>query len=158
MLLIGLKDYYTFAGNWVHDASGRAPHVGTTATASSILFHAYNNLFENMKGHAFDIDGNTNVLIEANVFSSVTTPMTADSSTKGGKIYDVASSSNTATCATALGRNCIQNSFSSSGSWPALAHTEVLNAFTPWAKYLGTVAPVSGVSASVKANAGIGKI
>ena len=26
MLFIGLKDYYTFSGNYVHDAAGRAPH------------------------------------------------------------------------------------------------------------------------------------
>lgn len=46
MLLLGLNDWYTLSGNYFHDLSGRAPHVGTTQTASSIVVHAVNNYFE----------------------------------------------------------------------------------------------------------------
>lgn len=45
-LLIGLKDWYTLSGNYFHDLSGRAPHIGTTATSSAIVMHAVNNYFE----------------------------------------------------------------------------------------------------------------
>ncbi|KAI8211253.1 putative pectin lyase E [Colletotrichum sp. SAR 10_76] len=39
LLLIGAKDYYTFSGNWLHDVSGRAPHMGTTNGVTENYFH-----------------------------------------------------------------------------------------------------------------------
>ena len=46
MLLIGESDTYTLAGNWFHDVSGRAPHLGTDMTESTVLVHAVNNYFQ----------------------------------------------------------------------------------------------------------------
>ncbi|KAK6532170.1 hypothetical protein TWF694_003330 [Orbilia ellipsospora] len=158
MLFAGALDYYTLAGNWIHHFSGRSPHIGTTVDVSTIWMHAYNNLWENGGGHSFDIDKNTYMLIEANQFTSALQPITPASSTNGGHIFDVPSSSNTGTCSSYLGRNCVVNGFSSSGSWTSFTDTSVLSQFQGLKSYLGTPAAASSVSASVKANAGIGKI
>ena len=45
LLLIGADDYYTIAGNWFHDLSGRAPHLGT-GDASRNVVHVVNNYFQ----------------------------------------------------------------------------------------------------------------
>lgn len=45
MLLVGAGDQITFANNWVHDTSGRAPKIGDKATV-----HAVNNYFQTNKG------------------------------------------------------------------------------------------------------------
>ena len=44
MLLIGKEDWYTISGNYIHDMSGRAPHLGTSDSA--IVVHAVNNYFK----------------------------------------------------------------------------------------------------------------
>ncbi|KAL7941075.1 pectin lyase fold/virulence factor [Trichoderma barbatum] len=67
-----IDDSYTFVGNWVHDVSGRAPHVGTNYNTSKIFFHGVNNYFQNIGGHGFDVDVNIWVLLEGNYFDSVT--------------------------------------------------------------------------------------
>jgi len=83
LLLLGEQDYYTFEGNWLHDVSGRAPHMGTDHTSSQIFFHGMNNYFQDLSGHAFDIDTNTWVLLEGNYFANVNTPLTEASLTAG---------------------------------------------------------------------------
>ncbi|KAK7418514.1 hypothetical protein QQZ08_011224 [Neonectria magnoliae] len=70
MLFLGEANFSTFSGNWVHDMSGRAPHMGTDATESEIVFHAVNNYFQDVDGHAFNID--TNVAAAARSYSVVT--------------------------------------------------------------------------------------
>lgn len=47
MLLIGEEDNVTLSGNWFHDVSGRAPHVGTDQdTPTAGIMHAVNNYFQ----------------------------------------------------------------------------------------------------------------
>src|SRR5262249_45678247 len=41
-LILGASDSITFASNWIHDTSGRAPHAGGMKNASNIL-HLTNN-------------------------------------------------------------------------------------------------------------------
>jgi pectin lyase len=53
-----LVDHFTFAGNYVYDVSDGAPHMDTDYDASQIFFHDVNNYFQNIGGHAFDIDVN----------------------------------------------------------------------------------------------------
>lgn len=158
MLLYGLKDYYTLTGNYIHDCSGRGPHIGTTYDASVILFHSYNNLYENSAGHAFDVDATSYLLIEANSFSNWSQPMTPGSATNGGHVFDVAASSNTGTCSSYLGRSCIENDFVKSGAWQSLSDTAVLSTLASYKEYLPTPVPASAVSASVKSSAGTGKL
>jgi hypothetical protein len=73
-------------------------------------------------------------------------------------VFDVASSSNTGTCSSYVGRTCIQNNFVGSGAWQSLSDTAVLSTLASYKAYLPTPVPASAVSASVKASAGTGKL
>lgn len=88
LLLIGANDFYTIAGNWFHDLSGRAPHLGTGDSSSNIV-HAVNNYFQSIDGHAFDIQGNAWALLEGNYFDDTKEPVSAGSGSGGAKIYDI---------------------------------------------------------------------
>ncbi|KAH8884717.1 pectin lyase-like protein [Thozetella sp. PMI_491] len=158
LLLLGAQDWYTFSGNYVHDVSGRAPHMGTDYDASTIYFHGVNNYFKNVGGHAFDIDTNTNVLLEGNYFDSVTTPMTSDSLTKGGVIYSTATVASAGACTSQLGYICEWNRLSGSGSWPDLSPATALSRFAAYKSSLVGHYGVADVPSTVVANAGVGKI
>ncbi|OAL55386.1 pectin lyase-like protein [Pyrenochaeta sp. DS3sAY3a] len=159
LLLIGSKDAYTFSGNWLHDLSGRAPHYGTDKNGATNVFHAVNNLFENMSGHAFDIEPSTWSLIEGNAFVNVKQPMTPDSSTRANQIFDVPAGSESA-CKSIIGRNCVPNSLDSkSGKLGGLKENAALTQIKKdGGNNVVAAAAVNGVAASVKKNAGIGKI
>ncbi|KAF4231166.1 hypothetical protein CNMCM8980_005108 [Aspergillus fumigatiaffinis] len=159
LLLIGAKDYYTFSGNYLHHLSGRAPHYGTSSNGATNIFHAVNNYFEDMAGHAFDIEPNTWSLIEGNVFSNVTSPMTAASTTKSNAIFNVPSGAES-TCTSVIGRACVANSIiDGSGALAGVKNTAALTQLAAaGANRILAARPVSGVAASVKANAGIGRL
>ncbi|EHK97770.1 putative pectin lyase F-1 [Glarea lozoyensis 74030] len=157
MLLIGVKDFYTFSGNYVHDASGRAPHMGTDKTASRILFHGVGNYFKDVGGHAFDIDVGTNVLLEGNYFDSVSEPITAPSLTKS-TLMSIVTVADAQLCQAKLGYVCEWNRLVNSGSFPSKTSTALLDAFAPWKNSLVAHVPVADVPKTVLANAGIGKI
>ncbi|OHX00351.1 pectin lyase [Colletotrichum incanum] len=157
-LLIGAKDYYTFSGNWLHDVSGRSPHMGTKNTAGSEnLFHGVNNYFQNVGGHAFDIDGNTWVLLEGNYFDSVTTPVTPASLTNGGNIYIVNTVDEASRCTSSLGYICEWNRARDSGVVSSLTSTAALSKLGGFKSSLIGHIGVADVPAKVKANAGVGK-
>ncbi|GAQ02702.1 probable pectin lyase E [Aspergillus lentulus] len=159
LLLIGAKDYYTFSGNYLHHLSGRAPHYGTSSNDATNIFHAVNNYFEDMAGHAFDIEANTWSLIEGNVFSNVTTPMTTGSTTKSNAIFNVPSGAES-TCTSIIGRVCVANSIiDGSGALAGVKNTAALTqlAAAGTNRILGARA-VSDVAAFVKANAGVGRL
>ncbi|KAL0940258.1 pectin lyase [Colletotrichum truncatum] len=156
-LLIGAKDYYTFSGNWVHDTSGRSPHMGTTNGVTENIFHGVNNYFQNVGGHAFDIDGNTWVLLEGNYFDSVTTPVTADSYTKGGQVYYVTTVDDAARCTSSLGYICEWNRSANSGAVKSTTSANALSKLAGFKSSLIGHIGVADVPAKVKANAGIGK-
>ncbi|PYI11006.1 pectin lyase-like protein [Aspergillus sclerotiicarbonarius CBS 121057] len=159
LLLLGAKDYCTFYGNYLHDLSGRAPHYGTTDNDATNVFHAVNNYFENMAGHAFDIGPNTWSLIEGNVFSNVTTPMTADSTEQDSAIFNVLSGS-TSECASVIGRDCVENEvIDNSGSLTGVSDTTALTYLAEaGTEYIMSASSTSDVASSAKANAGIGKV
>ncbi|GAP91805.1 putative pectin lyase [Rosellinia necatrix] len=158
LLLIGLEDYYTFAYNHVHDVSGRAPHYGTTATASRIFFHAANNYFADVGGHAFDADANTHSLIEGNYFQSVTTPMSPASLTNGGALYTTVTVAEAGACPAYTGYICEWNKAYGSGAWPDVANAGVLSVAASYKQYLFDPMDVAAVPNYVKANAGVGKV
>lgn len=159
LLLIGEEDYYTFVNNYVHDVSGRAPHFGTDYTNSLIFFHAVNNYFENIGGHAFDADASgTYALIEGNYFQTVTTPMTSGSLTSGANLYTTVTVAEAGACPNYTGYICEWNKAYSSGSWPDVASSSVLSRANQYKSYLIDNIAVADVPAYVKANAGIGKI
>ena len=150
MLFLGSADYITMAGNYFHNVSGRAPKVGGSG---AVTMHAVNNLFSNIGGHAFHVCTGASVWIEGNVFENVKTPILSQPSIPSGSLYNVAG----AACQTsAVGRSCVANSVSSSGAFPASGTTKMLDRFSGATVF--KAAPVSGVKASVLANAGIGKL
>ncbi|PYH78618.1 pectin lyase-like protein [Aspergillus uvarum CBS 121591] len=158
LLLLGAEDYYTFAGNWLHDVSGRAPHMGTDYDASTIYFHGVNNYFQNVGGHAFDVDTNTRLLLEGNYFDAVTTPMTPDSLTKGGQLYTTSTVAAASGCTGQLGYICEWNRASGSGSWPDRTDATVLTEFAKFKQYLIGHVGVAEVPANVTAHAGVGRL
>ncbi|KAL3487377.1 pectin lyase fold/virulence factor [Aspergillus germanicus] len=158
LLLIGEEDWYTFEGNWVHDVSGRAPHLGTDYTDSKILFHGVNNYFQDIGGHAFDVDTNTYVLLEGNYFDGVDTPITETSLSSGALIYDTPTVDAAGACTASLGYICEWNRLSASGSFPELVEQAVLNEFALVKDSLVDHYGVADVPATVVANAGVGKI
>ncbi|KAF3025114.1 putative pectin lyase F-1 [Neopestalotiopsis sp. 37M] len=158
MLFAGAADQYTLFGNWIHDTSGRGPHIGTTTDVSEIFMHAVNNYYQNVPGHAWDIDDQTYILLEGNQYDSVTTPMTSTSLTTGAEIYDVVTVDEAGACANYLGYICEWNKGSGSGTVVDVADTAVLSKASSYTSYLVTHTGVGNVAASVTANAGIGKI
>ncbi|KAI9172580.1 putative pectin lyase E [Paramyrothecium foliicola] len=88
LLLIGKNDLYTITGNWFHDLSGRAPHLGTGDDSRNVV-HVVNNYFQNIDGHALDITANAWALIEGNFFENVKEPISAGSYTSGSRVYHI---------------------------------------------------------------------
>lgn len=140
---------FTFANNWLHDFSGRAPKIDSQAIA-----HVVNNYFENGVGHALDTGTSVHALVEGNDFDNVNTPITKTS----GHVYalSASASSSDGTCRAALGRSCVPNEVSSAF---AKQDTTVLGAIgTVPHEAIVTPATASGVSAMVRSGAGVGKI
>ncbi|KKK13206.1 hypothetical protein ARAM_000542, partial [Aspergillus rambellii] len=158
LLLIGEKDWYTFEGNYIHDVSGRAPHLGTERTKSNIFFHGVNNYFRNIGGHAFDINTNTRVLLEGNYFDNVNTPLTDATLKSGALVYDVPTMDSANACNSPLGYICEWNRLSASGKWPAVTDKRVLDEASRYKKDLVRHYGVADVPSKVLANAGVGKI
>lgn len=149
MLFYGSSDRVTLAGNYIHNVSGRAPKVGGSGDTT---LHAVNNLFENIKGHAFDVATGGKCVVEGNVFDGVTQTVTPASKSAGGAVWSAAGSG----CKSALGRDCVANVVTSSGALINNAGSSVFSKFSGYTAYPAVAA--SGVKASVKANAGVGKI
>lgn len=139
----------TLDRNYLHNVSGRAPKLGQDGTTGT--FHAVNNYFENMKGHAFDAYNGAQALVEGNVFSGVAQPATD----KAAKVSTFVVNGGSA-CSSALGRACLENSVdSASGKLTGGSTTSFISALkgqdvTPLA--------VNKVAAHVKANAGPAKL
>lgn len=99
-----------------------------------------------MKGHAFDAYTGAQALIEGNVFSSVSQPVTSKGASVGTFVVNAGSA-----CSAALGRLCLENSVdSASGKLSGGSSTSFIKGIT------NDVTPleVSKVAAHVKANAG----
>ncbi|KAL1607545.1 hypothetical protein SLS59_002513 [Nothophoma quercina] len=148
LLLIGSGDTITFQGNYIHHTSGRSPKVG--GTDKGTLLHAVNNYWYDNTGHAFSIaaDENGRVLAEGNVFESVTKPI------EDGVDLLYAVTDNGAACSSPLGRTCQANQLTSSGDWSGSA-TDFLSSFADEGV---EATAASEVAASVKSNAGVGKL
>jgi pectin lyase len=146
MMMIGDTEKFTLDRNYFHNVSGRAPKLGQDGVDS--YFHAINNYFEDMQGHAFDAYAGTNSLIEGNAFVAVDQPNTEHAAgiatfvTNGGDA-----------CSSVFGRACIENSVDSTSGKLATGSS------TGFIANLGDidvpdVLDASKVAAYVKANAG----
>lgn len=145
LLFLGNDDTITFQGNYIHHTSGRSPKVGGTT-----LLHAVNNYFYDNTGHAFSIaaDESGRVLAEGNVFESVTKPI------EDGVELLYAVTDDGAACSSPLGRTCQANQLTDSGDFGGSA-TDFLSSFADEGV---DAEAASGVAASVKSNAGVGKL
>ncbi|EOD47898.1 pectin lyase [Neofusicoccum parvum] len=155
VLVYGADDQITFAGNYMHDTSGRSPKIGG-ADGAGITFHSVNNVFETNKGHNFDIGSGAEVLLEGNVFNNCNQPITEKSASEGGTIFNTPSGSESS-CSSALGRACQANQLTSSGDFGTYKDTSVLEGFNGAASIWEATTAAEAASAVV-ANAGIGKI
>ncbi|KAH7100210.1 putative pectin lyase precursor [Auriculariales sp. MPI-PUGE-AT-0066] len=156
-IMDGVNSQITFAQNYVYHTAGRGPHTGGTSGNKQYI-HAYNNLWQNVKGHAFDVDTGSNVLLEGNQFVNVTT---VDTGNTNGNMYYVDTVAQADTpCTSTLGRTCEWNKYSSSGSLPLTRQaTAVLTALKAYSN-VNSYKPfgVTDVTAYVTANAGTGKV
>lgn len=137
-------DKVTLDRNYLHNVAGRAPKLGQDGTTGT--FHAVNNYFENMKGHAFDAYTGAQALVEGNVFAGVAQPVTDKGASVSTFVVNAGSG-----CSSALGRSCLENSVdSASGKLTGGSSTSFIKDIT------NDVTPldVSKVAAHVKANAG----
>jgi pectin lyase len=146
MMMIGDTERFTLDKNFFHNVSGRAPKLGQDGVDS--YFHAVNNFFEDLQGHAFDAYAGSNSLVEGNVFVAVDQPNTEHAAgvatfvTKGGDA-----------CSSAFGRACLENSVDATSGKLATGSS------TGFIADLGDidvpdVLDASKVAAHVKANAG----
>lgn len=159
LLLIGENDFYTIAGNWLHDLSGRAPHLGTGDNSKNIV-HVVNNYFQNIDGHALDISGNAWALIEGNLFENVKEPVTSGSGSGGAKIYDIRTVNDASNAQSALGYIPEWNRNSGTSGTPKVRVDR--DAITRLGQHKDSITwphwKVEDVPTNVKNIAGIGKI
>jgi pectin lyase len=155
-MFIGEEDKATIDHNYYYKMSGRSPKLGDDGY--STYFQATNNYFDTSSGHSFDIVDGTYALLEGNAFSNAKTPVTTASSSSGAYIFSSPSSS-LSTCSSYLGRSCVVNTVSSSGTWPSLSSTDVLSKLSGSHKtYLVSPESASSAQSRVLSNAGQGKV
>ncbi|CAJ0547053.1 Ff.00g016800.m01.CDS01 [Fusarium sp. VM40] len=150
MMFYGEGDKVTLDRNHFHDVAGRAPKLGEPGTNG--YFHATNNYFQNMKGHAFDAYQGANAIIEGNVFDGVDTPVTKEGAAVSTLF--IPDESAAAACQSALGRACEPNSATSSGDLPIMSGESGLNALAEHKDNIITPVSASEVAALVVSNAG----
>ncbi|KAG7409628.1 pectin lyase fold/virulence factor [Fusarium sp. MPI-SDFR-AT-0072] len=150
MMFYGEGDQVTLDRNHFHDVAGRAPKLGEPGTNG--YFHATNNYFQNMKGHAFDAYQGANAIIEGNVFDGVDTPITKEAASVSTLF--VADESDASACQSTLGRACVPNSATSSGDLPSLKGESGLNAVAKNKDNIITPVSASEVTALVLGSVG----
>ncbi|KAI4596856.1 hypothetical protein KJ359_005201 [Pestalotiopsis sp. 9143b] len=106
--LVGSSDQITFYKNYVYYTSGRSP-----ALSGNTLFHAVNNVWSSNSGHLIEGDSNGMGLYEGNYFLNSPTVLSSDFS---GRLVS-SNSGDVSECAAYLGRNCVSNGFSNSGTF-----------------------------------------
>ncbi|PQE19799.1 pectin lyase F protein [Rutstroemia sp. NJR-2017a WRK4] len=155
MLFLGAEDYITLVNNYIHTVSGRAPKVGGSG---SIFMHAVNNYFYDVAGHDFDVAKGGNVLIEGNYFDNVTYPITSQTASDGGYLFNMASGS-ASTCSSAMGQTCQANTLIDSGAFADYKSTSLLATIAK-KEADSPIVPMAAadVPKYVLANAGVGKL
>ncbi|KAM0377499.1 hypothetical protein ACHAPY_006662 [Fusarium culmorum] len=150
MMFYGEGDKVTLDRNHFHDVAGRAPKLGEPGTNG--YFHATNNYFQNMKGHAFDAYQGANAIIEGNVFDGVDQPVTKEAA--GISTLFIPDEAAAAACQSVLGRACEPNSVTSSGDLPVMKGESGLNAVAQNKDNMITPVSASEVVALVSGKAG----
>lgn len=154
-LLFYGKGSVTFANNWLHDFSGRAPQIN-----GDTLVHVANNYFEDGSWYALNAKGaNTRVLVEGNYFDKVSVPVMKSDA---GAIYALLKQTPAAkaSCNAALGRACVVNVADPVPTIDNFTQDDVVLTAAQAAASGRIVSPYAAkkVPATVKAGAGVGHI
>jgi pectin lyase len=175
-LLLAGSDRVTIAGNWIHDFNGRYPRLHADDHLSRN--HIVNNLFErgstatHKRAHAIEHYGaQMRVLVEGNYFSDVSDPVDEKQS---GSLFGLHAQTDALMqlCMAKINRLCSGNYAAAQDQKPSMTQsTTALAAFFPFRKSnLGQVNndpfadslvkaySAKDVPATVRANAGVGKI
>lgn len=131
----------------MYHTAGRGP-----ALSGSTLFHAVNSVWSDIDGHAIEGDKNGQGLFEGCAFEDVDTVVVDDFK---GSLFSSPDSTTNAECESALGRSCVENSFSNSGAFDK-SDTGFFSNFTGLSIASATAA--SSALKSVPTNAGFGKL
>ncbi|WP_394564777.1 pectate lyase [Pantoea sp. SGAir0180] len=160
-LFLGHHDTLTVARNYVHDTSGRAPHAGGMGNAS-VLAQLVNNVFVNLtyQGAIMSRTPSSRLLVEGNAFENVAHPLFNDIRQPGNAfaLFDTNAAAGENACLKNLGRHCVSNLQTQSGTDYRPQDISVLEAFRYDRAWL--VSPVSAEVASVQVprEAGVGHI
>lgn len=131
------------AENYVHDTSGRSP-----ALSGNTLFHAVNNVWASNSGHLLEGSSNGMGVYEGNYFIDCPTVV---ASGFVGSLYS-SEAAYLSQCAQYLGRNCVANVLSNSGSF-SYDDTNMLSLFQGKSNIVAA-ASASSIQSSVMKNAG----
>lgn len=145
----------TFANNWLHDFSGRAPQIGGDTTV-----HMLSNYFSNGSWYALStLDNTVRVLAEGNDFENVSVPVLNDS--QSGNVYALRAQTPAAesACQTAIGRSCVPNQVYGATNVDGFTQdSAVLDAaMSAPAGTIVTPAAADSVKKAIQARAGVGK-
>lgn len=159
-LFLGHQDTLTIARNYIHDTSGRAPHSGGMGNAD-IRAQLVNNVFRNLtyQGAIMSRTNTSHLLAEGNVFENVTHPLYFDTKQPGSAfaIFNPLAPSRDI-CKKTLGRSCVTNKESSSGTDYRPQDVATLNAFKNYLPYLVSPIPAESAQSMVPRDAGAGHI
>lgn len=122
------------------------------------MLGAQTNAWQDVDGHAFDVDNNMWLLLEGNYFENVKTPLTEASYTNGGQIFFIQTDGDAQTAAGALGYTPVVNYLTGSGEVSGIVSQEAADTL---GEYKDSISwehwAVEDVPANVQAIAGVGK-
>jgi len=156
MLILGSDDTMTLMDNWIHDMSGRSPHVGGYASVTARL-HLVNDYHQRLPGHACDPGVGGYAFYEGSYFDAVTTPFTNNAD--GAAYAPLASTlaSTNALCSTTLGRACVANE-ANGGTSTFRLDAAALTSFSTFTSSMITPYPAAQVPNCVPHLAGPGHL
>lgn len=108
--------------NYVHHTSGRSPKLSGMAGKYSVLAHIANNYWYDNSGHSFEVSDDAYVLTEGNYFEKTTLPIEVG---KTGYAMST-TSANKASCSNAIDRECVPDTFVSSGAFTSRGESSVI--------------------------------
>ncbi|MCS4509570.1 polysaccharide lyase family 1 protein [Xylophilus ampelinus] len=163
LLFLGANDTITLARNYIHDTSGRGPHVGGLHN-STVAAHLVNNYFENVsrEGAAMPLTGTATVLMEGNYFDHVSLPVYRYPSAPGaGYAYAPFvghSDPHAGLCRRTIGRDCVPNDQTASGAAYQPLDEQALGAFAALRGQLVQPRSLADTILSVRKGAGVGVV
>jgi pectin lyase len=99
--------------NYVHHTSGRSPKFSGTSGKYNVYAHIANNYWYDNSGHSFEVADTAYVLSEGNYFEKTVLPNLVQDS---GYVMST-TAANKATCSASMKRECVADTFVSSGAF-----------------------------------------